>query len=399
LAARLSGRPDLHPRTAPDWPPTGRGTLLALSVEQLRVRGCLLEAIAGSYRLAAWLTVPRWGERHLADQVAALCRQLGNRLGRRLWDDDAHAPLLQSADPTRHPPIGQLAVTLSPRPPLQVWIAGLTGGYSLEAARLAVSGSAAYLAGVTSLAVESSPEMLAQALAQARPDVLVLVGGYDLPQAVAPVLHLTALVAAGLHTLPRRQRPSVLFAGNRWAVEQAEPLLRGMEGLTVATAPNVLPSPARLQPGVVARALDEHYWRLCRRLDGFALLEQWSTGPGSMATVEENFARLVQTWLALHNLAELHALYCGERWVHVWAVEGEPAPLIAYADPDPAQVALAGWPPVTLLSGSWPELASVPPGVRWWDRNGFAPVVAALGPVAPAALFQVLSHDLLVSTP
>lgn len=377
--------------------PIDNGTLLAISVELRRVRGCLLENISDIYRLAAWLSIPRLGERHLADQVAGLCRQMGGRLGRRLWDDEAHAPLLHSQDPMRYPPIEQLVITLSPRPHLRAWAVGLTGGNSLEAARLAVAASASQLDGVTTLGIDGNADILAGNLAQHHPDVLLLVGGFDLPDAVRPVQILASVAANALQRLPRRARPAVLFAGNHFAATSVEQTLRAVEGLTVALAPNVLPAPLRVQPGPVARALDEHYWRLCRRLDGFGLLNQWITGPATITTLEANFARLAQTWMRLQHMPELHALYCGERWMHVWASETRPSPIVFFAEPELEQPELPGWPAPALLSGPWPDKAPFPSGVRWWDRAGLAPVVAALGPVAPVALAQTLHHDLLLA--
>jgi hypothetical protein len=147
----------------------------------------------------------------------------------------------------------------------------------------------------------------------------------------------------------------------------------------------------------LARALDEHYWQLCRRLDGFSLLERCHTSPVAMATIEANFVRLVQSWMALHNLAELYAIYCGERWLHVWTSEAQEQVAIAYTEADPVQAVLPAWPAPGLVSGAWPERMALPATVRWWDRSGLAPVVAALGPVAPASTYQVLSQDLLLS--
>ena len=115
-----------------------------------------------------------------------------------------------------------------------------------------------------------------------------------------------------------------------------------------------------------------------------------------MTTIEANFVRLVQTWMALHNQAELYGIYCGERWLHVWAGEAQEAVAIAYSDPDAVQALPPGWPTPALVSGSWPERIAMPPSVRWWDRSGLAPVIGALGPVAPAALYQTLSQDLLL---
>src|SRR5690606_7900399 len=102
-------------------------------------------------------------------------------------------------------------------------------------------------------------------------------------------------------------------AGNQWATPEVETLLEST-GAFVATVPNVMPSAALVRQDALARALDEHYWQLCHRLDGFNLLERWHTSPAPITTIEANFVRLVQMWMALHNQAELYALYCGERW-------------------------------------------------------------------------------------
>jgi hypothetical protein len=372
-------------------------TLMALSIDNRFGRACLLENISGVYRLAAWITMAHQGQRHLGDQVANLCRQLGSRLGRRLWDERNQFPLLTSVDPTRHPPLAQLAITISPRPPLRVWVVGLTPTYSVEAGRLATMGSVAQVIGQSYLTVDTTVEQLSHTLRQQTPDVVVVVGGYD-TQSVAthrPLHILSSLVAGALQRIPRRSRPALLYAGNQWAAPEVEVILYGTDRL-VDLVPNVMPSAALVRQDALARALDDHYWLLCRRLDGFSLLERWHTSPVDMTTIEANFVRLVQMWMALHNLAELYGLYCGERWLHVWASEAQPEVAIAYSDPDPAQVFLPGWPALGLASGAWPDAVALPPSVRWWDRSGLAPVVAALGPVSPAATYQALSQDLLL---
>jgi hypothetical protein len=80
----------------------------------------------------------------------------------------------------------------------------------------------------------------------------------------------------------------------------------------------------------------------------------------------------------------------------VWASESQEEVAILYSDPDPSQTMLPGWPTLGLVSGAWPDPVPLPPGVRWWDRSGFAPIVAALAPVAPGATYQTLSQDLLL---
>ena len=372
-------------------------TLLALGIDGHYGRACLLENIRGVYRLAAWLTIPRQGERHLGNQVASICRQLGSRLGRRLWDEQNHMPLLSSDDPTRYPPLAQLVMALSPRPALRVWLAGLTPNYSIEAARLAVLSSAAQVVGQSHLTVDTNVEQLSQSLLEQRPDVVILLGGYDTQSAPAhrPLHLLSTLVAGALQRIPRRSRPALFYAGNHWAAGEVQAILHSADAI-VAAVPNVMPNPTLVRQDALAHALDEYYWRLCRRLDGFSLLERWHTSPAPMTTLEDNFIRLTQTWMALHNQAELYALYCGERWMHVWATEAQAEVAVAYSDPDSGQFSPPGWPPLGLVSGLWPDRSPLPASVRWWDRSGFAPIVAALGPVAPAAIYQTLSQDLLL---
>jgi hypothetical protein len=377
-------------------------TLMALSIDSRFGRACLLEKIGGVYRLAAWITLARQGVHHLGDQVANICRQLGNRLGRRLWDERNQFPLLTSIDPTRHPPLAQLALSLSPRPPLRVWIAGLTPAYSIEAGRLATTASAAQVVGYTFLTVDADAEQLSHTLSQQRPDALVVVGGYDTqPLDTHRPLHvLSSLVAGAVRRLPRRTRPALFYAGNHWASPEVETILHATESHAtespVTILPNVMPSAALVRQDALAKALDEHYWHLCRRIDGFPLLERWHTSPAAMTTIESNFVRLVQMWMALHNQAELYGLYCGERWLHVWATEAQEEVALAYSDPDPSRAFAAGWGTPALVSGAWPDRVTLPPSVQWWDRSGLAPVVAALAAVEPASAHQALSQDLLL---
>jgi hypothetical protein len=370
---------------------------LALALDERYGRACLLENIRGVYRLAAWLTITRQGERHLGDQVAMLCRQLGNRLGRRVWDERNHMPLLTSSDPTRHPPLAQLTLALSPRPPLRVWIAGLTPTYSIEAGRLAATGSAAQVAGQSYLTVDTSVEQLGHTLHQQRPDVVVLVGGYDTQLAAThrPLYLLSSVIAGALKRIPRRVRPALFYAGNQWAAVEVEAILQEADTL-ITVVPNVMPFAALVRQDALAHALDEYNWNLCRRLDGFSLLERWHTSPVAVTTIEANFVRLVQTWMALHNQAELYGLYCGERWLHVWASEAQAEVAVAYSDPDPTYALPPSWPAMGLVSGPWPDRVPLPTSVRWWDRSGFAPIVGTLGPVAPASIYQTLSQDLLL---
>lgn len=377
---------------------------MAVALERGQTRLCLLENIRGSYRVAAWLTVPRRGERHLGEQLAAGCRRLGRLLGRRLWDEDAHAPFLTSADPIRRPPLEHLALTLSPLPPLRVWLAGLSEGFSLAALRQAASACPVEVVGTTTLSVQTQADLaggaqLGRALRTLRPDVVVLAGGYDQEDELGrqPVHVLGVLLGNALLTLTPATRPLVIFAGNRFAAPELQSLMQ-QAGLSMVVVPNVMPAPGVIRQAPLARGLDEYAAHLTKRLDGYRLLEQWHTGATAPLSVEANFVRLVEAWRQLQNLPDLHAVYSGERRLHVWSAEGRDGVVTLSVAADDTTICPDGWPPPQLISGDWPAgadpLTPTQPAI-WWDRHGLAPLVAALGAVAPVAVYQTLIHDIL----
>jgi hypothetical protein len=385
------------PRSGRHTSDTG-GTILSLSVERNRLRALLLENISGHYRLAGWLVLPGQGDRHLPQQFTELCRQLSRRLGRPLWDEQAQQPLLHSEDITRLPPLSQVTLTASPRPLLRVWLAALSTGNSLAAAQQAIQEGPAQL--VSSLILDGDTDMgqVAQSLIQNRPDVIALAGGYDLPylQNHQPLLRLARLVLQALALSKFRRPPVVLVAGSRWAAEEVHNLFQERH-IPVAIVHNVLPSPGQVQSHPLAQALHLYYTQSCMEVESLQNISRWVADPAHIFPLEANFIRLVQVWRQLHDLKDLHALYCAnDRWLSVWSAEGETAPRLHFALPDTRLTPPAGWPPLQLLSGQLPQNNTLPGSIRWWDRGAMAPVVAAAGAVAPAAMLQTLTYDILI---
>ena len=126
-----------------------QSSILALGVDVSHVRGCLLENVSGTYRLAAWQSTPRREKAGLDDLAGELLRQMGQRLHRTLWHSRERMPITTSEDPVRQPPLGQVVVTASPRPHVRVWLAGLTPTQSMAAALDAMVGSPAQVIGQT----------------------------------------------------------------------------------------------------------------------------------------------------------------------------------------------------------------------------------------------------------
>lgn len=376
-----------------------RGSILTLGVEAGRTSVCLLESVAGIYRLAAWRTAPRQPGLAADAQLAGLCQKLSERLGRILWDDQAGAPFAHSPDPLRYPPLESVVVSASPRGRLRVWLAGLSQERSLQAARAALAAAPVQIVGESCLTATTTVESLAAALHAVQPEVLVVVGGYDVPDPAthAAILTLSALLGSALQAITELQRPTILFAGNLFAAQAATAHLRSRQRADVVTVRNVLPAPQVIYTEELTRLLNELYHAKCRHMTGALRLEQWCTAPYQVATVDANFIRLVRLWMEMQGLHELYALYCApEQWLHVWVVEAGGSAAVHYTEPQTWPYDEAEWPELQLVCGPWPDGAP-PPTVRWWDRSAFAPLIAAVGQVAPAAMKSVLEADLLAT--
>lgn len=373
-------------------------TICALGVDAAALRACLLEPVAGSYRLAAWLQTPRRGEEGIDQQLGDLLQRLGNRLHRTLWSEREAMPLLLSDEPVAVPPLGQLAVAASPRGHVRVWVAGLTATQSLAAAEAALASSPAAIVGSTSHTAGLQAGVLVAQLAAANPDLVVIVGGYDNPelQAQAPLYELARLFGRVLARTAPAQRPGVVFAGNRWAASAVIDLVQAEGGGPVEAVENVQPAPGVLHKTALAQAVNFAYWRLCRRSEGMRAVSRWVTSPGHIMGVESCFAQLVQVWMDVNALPELHGVYAGPAWwLHVRAVQGKAGLEVQYVEPHTRPPVLADWPAPQLVSGEWPAPHWPVPERAWWDRSSFAPMLAAVGQAAPQAMLQVLRSDIL----
>lgn len=381
-----------------DQPGTDQSSILALGVDLGHVRGCLLENVSGTYRLAAWSHTPRRTAATLDELAGELLTRLGQRLHRTLWHERERMPLVDSDDPIGEPPIGQIAVSASPLSHTRVWLAGLTTTQSMAAAMEALLSSPTHICGQTVYTADLQVSALVDALAHTTPDLVVIVGGYDSADAQIqqPLLELSRLFGQVLARMAPPQRPGVVFAGNRWAAARAVEVFQAAGGGLMEAVENVQPAPGVLHKAALARAVDFNYWRLCRRTEGFRELARWVTGPGHMTSLETNFAQIVQVWMELHDLPDLHGLYCGPAWwLHVWASRAQPGVAMRYVEPQGRPDALNAWPALQLVSGEWPALLWPQPDLSWWDRSGMVPIVAAVGQVAPQAMINVLRSDLL----
>ncbi|HRW09343.1 MAG TPA: glutamate mutase L [Caldilineaceae bacterium] len=385
------------PGTAPTLNPT-LGTLMALGVTLDETTVCLLENVSGIYRLVGWTSRQREPGASLTQDAAQVCRQLGIHLDRALWDEDHNTPFLQSPDPIRYPPLEHFAVGVSPRPRMRVQLLGLSRE-SIGAARQALTSAPLHLSGIIQLDRTMSSGALATQFADQRPEALIIVGGYDDPDPATHtwILTLCRYVGQALSRLSPGERPAVFYAGNQWAAMTAEALLYPQEGpLTFARVNNVLPYPGHIVQTELPVVLSQLYWQFCQRMPGFAQLSRWITAPGHVANLESSFAQLVRIWMEYHGLPRLHGLYCTRHWwLHVWAEAATGGVQLRFVKPDSRPQGFADWPPLQLVSGSWPRQLWPRPTTAWWDRHRLAPLLTTIGQVAPQAVLQALEEDVL----
>lgn len=395
--ASLEGQAGISPVSLPTLNPT-IGTLVALGVTLDETSVCLLENVSGVYRLAGSTSLVREPGAALTQHAAQACRQLGNQLDRALWDEDANTPFVQSPTPVIYPPLEHFAVGVSPRPRMRVHLLGLSRE-SLRAARQSLASAPLHLSGMTQFDRNVSSSALAHKLADQQPEAIVIVGGYDNPDPTTQrwILTLCRLLGQALTRLSPGQRPTIFYAGNRWAAEAAREQLQPQEGpLTIYTLNNILPHPGYVVSTELPVALSQLYWQFCQRMPGFAQLSRWVTAPGHVANLESSFAQLVQLWMDYQGLPRLHGLYCTRHWwLHVWAEAATGGIQMRFVKPETRPQGFNHWPSLQLVCGAWPRQLWPPPPIAWWDHAALAPLLTTIGQVAPQAMIQVLEEDIL----
>lgn len=376
-------------------------SILALGGDLDQAVAMLIEPVDGVYRLVGWAQLPLSinGEAHysLPERLIQACQQLGRQLGHTLWDAAAGTPALADPEPALGLALGHVTAVADPLPPLRVWIAGLSAGESLAAAQEAITAAPCEPVALYRLGPEEDPLALSAQVANARPDVFIVTGGYDRADEAArqPVLALCNLAAAAVRRLPREQRPALCFAGNRWAAASALELWRQIPGVEAQAVLNVLPELGKIQASSLAATLSQWYWARCKASPTLQPLAKWITAPAVLRSQQWSFAQAVRLWREIHNLPHLHALYCGHRhWMHVWAAADEVGVRVRFVAPQTRPAPLDLWPPLRLVSGPWPDLW--PRSERCWhEALGILPVAAAIGQIHAEAALHVLLYDLL----
>ncbi len=419
---RLRGQP--RPLQAPashaprlaDFAPQ---TILALAAEPQRAVAVLIEPVEGIYRMVAWQTVElseQVGPERCADALVQAVNRLESQFSITLWDRQRDRPYANASSPAAGEGVGQTVVVADLQPPLRVWLTGLSGGGSLAAAEAALAGALCNPVATYLPSPYHSANALAKELRLLRPEVILVVGGYEQIgwRIQEQVLALSRRVIEAASLLSAEDRPLFCYAGNRASAEPVLALWRQLSGGSAAlAADNVLAAPGNGGAASLHSVLAQLHWQKSVDLPAMRRLAEWLDPPLILSSTQWAFAQGVRLWMRRQRLSELHGLYAGgDRWLHVWAQEaseqGGGSLRISCVRPGERPNALSEWPAIRLVSGHWPpgwprpsRPASGPGSSRastmppyWWDPLGLVPVVAGIGQSAPEAALQVLAADI-----
>ncbi len=252
----------------------GKGeAYLLVDVGHVLTHAGYLARVEGTARLVAVAeasTTKTAVEGGLLDGVRRATANLELLVGRQILD---RTGAVRPRDAEGHGVAGVI-VTTSLAPLLRVALVGLTEGLSLASAVRAATLPYVALERTVSLGLQQRwrAEDI-EALLQAPPDVLVLVGGAD-GGPVAPMREMAEMLSMAYSLLPPERRPAVVLAGNERA---HKPLAAAFAGvIDVSTVGNVRPAPGKEDLGGLQRALAQRFEGRLSQPEGLRQLAQWA---------------------------------------------------------------------------------------------------------------------------
>lgn len=259
-------------------------SILALDCGSTMTQAVLIDQVDGEYRLVARAETPSTIEppwNNVTASVRQAVAQMSEVTGWHLLDEQGQiiSPEHQGGG------VDAVVITTSASNPLRLVLAGVMRDVSLVSARRALSTTYAVVEGVISLnrrnggehRVNDDIQGQVELIQKLEPDAIVIVGGID-GGASRPVLQSAEAVAIATSTLPRSERPSIIFAGNAELRPEVAEVVGGETELRAVD--NVRPSLQLENPGPLQTEVEEMYCeRKMERLPGFGILSSWSPAP------------------------------------------------------------------------------------------------------------------------
>ena len=284
-------------------------SILAVDCGSVNTTAILIEQVDNQYRLVATgrtasTYAPPW--QNITLGVTEAIRQIEEATGRNLLAPGGWPMTPQSSSKRG---VDAFFVVSSAGPPLRLALAGSMQNISLASARRAAATTYSAITNVLALdatpdaiskksdqAVRQSSEGRIQAIREAQPDVILLVGGTD-DGAKRSVIDMANTLATAMQVMKDVVKPHILYAGNSNMRPKIAEILGPVTSLN--SVDNIRPTLAIENLAPTQMALESLYvQRKMSRLPGFQKLSNWTKHP--IIPVSKSFERVV-AYIGRHN--------------------------------------------------------------------------------------------------
>ena len=284
-------------------------SILAVDCGSVNTTAILIEQVANQYRLVATgRTASTYDApwQNITLGVTEAIRQIEEATGRSLLAPGGWPMTPQSSSKRG---VDAFFVVSSAGPPLRLALVGSMRNISLASARRAAATTYSAITNVLSLdtdtdlgnkkadrAVRQSSEGRMQAIREAQPDVILLVGGID-DGAKRSVIDTANTLAMAMQVMQDMVKPHILYAGNSKMRPKIAEILGPVTSLN--SVDNIRPTLEIENLAPAQMALESLYvQQKMSRLPGFQKLTNWTKHP--IIPVSKSFERIV-AYIGQHN--------------------------------------------------------------------------------------------------
>ncbi len=213
-------------------PFTDVNSVLGLEIGTQNTRAVLFDVVEGKYNFLASGVSASTSKAPFFDVgegIFAAISQLQILVGKTLMDHDGN--LIMPAQPNGEG-IDKLFLTVSGGPQVKVATFGLLSEVSLESTRRLAQTSYAVITDCFGINDRRSAQAQMESLLTGRPDIIIFGGGTN-RGASRSIIRVAQMIALVLSTLPKENRPEVLFCGNRVVAKTVTEILEKFAKVTV----------------------------------------------------------------------------------------------------------------------------------------------------------------------
>lgn len=262
------------------------GSILAVDCGTVTTKAMLLDRIDGEYRFVASGKAPTTlgpSGSSIIDGVLHAVEAISDTTGQQYFDESGDLVSAQNASTgtvgSLTDGVGALTATVSCSEPLQLVLSGLVSDLSISSARRAVSSTYSHIRAVLKGGSGASldDEERVRVIRTAAPDVVCLVGGIN-GGAERPVLDSARAATLACAMMDRRERPTLVYAGNSQLRKQITQIVGDEAELRVVD--NVRPTLETEQLWEAEQEFQALFkQRKMQQLSGMTTLTDWSPVP------------------------------------------------------------------------------------------------------------------------